>query len=82
MVAKSYTIMVNHCTREEILQYGSIHLPYSSKLTSVVQAGNRNISWSEGNIRPRWGFLYFKNRKSNNILQIKYQILVLEHIQT
>ena len=22
---------VKHCTQEEILQYGSIHLPYSSK---------------------------------------------------
>ena len=41
----------NHRTREEILQYGSIHL-------SVIQAGNLYIPWSEGNmrlyLRPRW----------------------------
>ena len=32
-------------------------------------------------MRPRWGFLYFKNRKLSNILQIKYQMLVLVHME-
>ena len=79
---------VNRHTREEILQYSSIHLPYSSKLI-VVQAGILNtyickfanvdqIISLQVYLTTKYCVVYkVKNIKSSNILSLHHWIVEL-----